>query len=157
MGHELTSAGLRADRRKMEAILNMPAPSDKPGVLRLLGMTGFLARFCPNYSETTAPLRELLQRDVEFKWLDDIHGTAFNKLESMLTSGTVLPFFDVTKPVVIQCDASQAGLGAAIIQNGRPLEYASRALIPVERDAYAQIEKELLAIVFAMERFQTYV
>ena len=56
----------------------------------------------------------------------------------------------------IQCDAIQAGLGAVLMQGGRPVEYASRALTPTE-ERYAQIEKEQLAICFAMERFHTYV
>ena len=54
MGHELTSDGLRPDRRKAEAIQRMPAPVDRQGLLRLLGMATFLARFCPSFSETTA-------------------------------------------------------------------------------------------------------
>ena len=59
-------------------------------------------------------------------------------------------------PVTIQCDSSETGLGAALLQEGQPVAFASRALTPTER-GYAQIEKECLAIVFACERFSQYI
>ena len=68
----------------------------------------------------------------------------------------VLHYFNVKEDVTLQCDASQSGLGAALLQNGQPVAYASRALTPAET-RYAQIEKELLAIVFACERFDSYI
>jgi len=74
----------------------------------------------------------------------------------MLASAPVLAYFSPEKDILLQCDASQSGLGAVIIQDGRVIEYASRALTDTEKN-YAQIEKELLAICFAMERFHTYV
>ena len=61
-------------------------------------------------------------------------------------------FYDVHKPVTIQCDASQSGLGACILQQGKPIAYASRALSKAELN-YAQIEKEMLSIVFAVRKF----
>ncbi len=70
----------------------------------------------------------------------------------MISTAPVLAYYDVTKPVTIQCDASQTGLGAALLQDGYPIAYSSRALTATERN-YAQIEKELLAIVYACEKF----
>ena len=67
-----------------------------------------------------------------------------------------MSFFDPEKEVTIQCDASQGRLGAVLTQEGKPIHYASRALSKAERN-YAQLEKELLAIVFACERFDQYV
>jgi hypothetical protein len=78
------------------------------------------------------------------------------KLKDMLVTAPVLQY-DVRKPVVIQSDASSMGLGACILQDGKPVEYASRSMTPTKPDTYAHIEKELLAIVFATERFHTYV
>ena len=75
----------------------------------------------------------------------------------MFTTAPVLRFYDVTKPVVVQCDASSTGLGAVILQNGRPVEFASQAMTPTEINSYTQIQKEMLAIVFAMTRFYPYV
>lgn len=157
MGHEVTVDGLKADRRKVAAILDMPVPSDRPSLMRFLGMATYLAKFVPNFSHVTAPLRQLLSRDVEFCWDKDRHGKALTQLKQMLVTAPVLSYYDVTKPVVIQCDASSTGLGAVLVQGGRPVEYASRAMTRTERDSYAQIEKEMLAIAFALQRFDTYI
>ena len=67
MGHELTSEGLRPDSRKVQAIKEMSPPTDKPGVMRLLGMATYLAKFVPNFSEVISKLRELQSTDTEFR------------------------------------------------------------------------------------------
>ena len=82
---------------------------------------------------------------------------AFQKLKDLLALAPALRYYDVTLPVVIQCDASQSGLGADILQDGRVVEYCSRALFDTEKYSYIQIERELLAIVFSMNRFHSYV
>ena len=64
--------------------------------------------------------------------------------------------FNVKEDVTLQCDASQSGLGAALLQNGQPIAYTSRALTPAETQ-YAEIQKELLTIVFACKRFDSYI
>ena len=97
-----------------------------------------------------------MKRENEFRWDDSVHGTAFERLKSLLSTAPVLQYYDVNKDVVVQCDSSQAGLGAVLLQNGRPVEYASSALTETEH-SYAQIEKELLTCCFAMERLHTYV
>ena len=74
----------------------------------------------------------------------------------LLQCAPVLRYFDVKKHITVQCDALQYGLDAFLLQDGRPVAYVSRALTPREK-SYAQIEKELLSIVFAMEKFRTYV
>lgn len=77
-------------------------------------------------------------------------------LKKCITCPPVLKYFDVSKPVTITCDASQYGLGAACLQNSEPISYASRTLTETER-RYAQIEKELLAVVFACQKFYDYI
>ena len=109
-------------------------------------MTNYLSNFIPNYSEKTTLLRELLHKEAEFCWLQ--HQEAFEALKSELIRPTTLQYYDVKKPVVLTCDASQSGLGAAMIQEEKPVAYAPRALTETEI-RYSQIEKELLAITFA--------
>ena len=140
MGHELTVEGLRPSKQKVEAIENMPTPEDKAGLQRLLGMATYLARYCPHFSETTAVLRELLNNGNEFR-RDDRHQMAFNKLKEMLTTRPVLHYFDPTKPVEIQADASQSGLGAVLQVDGKVVEYASRAMTEAEKGCRANRKK----------------
>ena len=100
-------------------------------------------------------LRTLTVKDADWKWLPE-HENAFENLKSLLTSPPVLRYYDVHLPVVLQCDASHTGLGAVLLQEGLPVMYSSRALTATERN-YAQIEKELLPIVFAAEKFDKYI
>ena len=155
IGHLLTREGLRVDPKKVEAIEEMPAPKDAKAVQRLLGSVNYLAKFVPHLSNIMQPLRRLLDKDTEWCWLHT-HQQAFDEMKKALTTTPALSYYDVMKPVVIQCDASDSGLGAALLQNGLPVAYSSRALTSAETN-YAQIEKELLAIVFACEKFDQYV
>ena len=99
-------------------------------------------------------LRELTQKEVEWVW-DQPQQKAFIHLQEAITSTPVLRYYNLAEDVTIQCDASQAGLGAALMQGGQPVAYASGALTDAET-RYAQIEKELLAIVFACNKFDAY-
>jgi hypothetical protein len=155
-GHLLECGGYKPDPRKIDAILKMPTPTDKAGVQRLLGMATYLSNFCPGFSEATAALRSLTHRETEFCWRPDPHGTAFQKLKQLMTNPPVLAYFDASKPVTVQSDASRCGLGGVLLQDGHPVEFISRAMTSAEEN-YAQIEKELLAIVWSLERFDTYV
>ena len=114
MGHRLSGKGLEVDSDKVEAIERMPPPQDVKSVQRLLGMAAYLAKFFPNFSEVTAPIRSLLDKQVEFYWDDDIQGIAFEKLKSLLRSAPVLQYFDLKLPTTVQCDSSQSGLGAVL-------------------------------------------
>ncbi|XP_033731751.1 uncharacterized protein K02A2.6-like [Pecten maximus] len=154
MGHVISSKGLHADSQKVQAIKEMPTPQNKADVQRLLGMVNFVQRFAPRISEITAPLRQLIKHENEFAW-NCAHDKAFEELKTVLTDTPVLQYFDPSKPTVLQSDASQSGLGACLLQEGHPVGYASRALTPTEQN-YAQIEKELLSVVFGLEKFETY-
>lgn len=83
MGHVMTSLGLRPDPSKIEAIIQMPVPEDQKALQRALGMATYLSRFCPNFSEITAPLRELLCVNNEIR-CDVQHTQAFDRLKTRL-------------------------------------------------------------------------
>ena len=110
----------------------MPEPQDKQAIQRLLGMIKFFAPYIPAESDITAPLRDLMKDGSMWKW-DTRHD-----------AGT---HCDPEQPVTVQADASQSGLGACLVQQGKPVSYASRTLTTAER-AYAQIEKEMLAVIY---------
>ena len=120
-----------------------------------LGMINFLASHNPNMSIITAPLRDFLKTDVHFQW-DLQHEAALTKIKEVLSSAPVLNYFNPSQTNTIQADASQHGVGACLLQQGKPVAYASRSLSPSESN-YAQIEKELLAIVFACEKFHQFI
>ena len=155
MGHIITAAGQRADDTKIKEIVDMPTPEDKQSLQRLLGMTKFLAQYIPNEASLTAPLRQLLKKDVAWQWCPH-HSSALQTLKSTLTQAPVLRYYDHKQPLTLQADSSKDGLGACLLQDGHPVCYASRALTDTEK-RYAQIEKLLLAIVFAAKRFHQYV
>ena len=155
MGHMLSADGLQPDPEKVKAIREMPTPTDKQSIQRLLGMTNYVQKFAPRLSEITTPLRELTKSDNEFLWDEQVLGVALEETKKILSSTPVLKYFDPGATPTLQCAAPMHGLGACLMQDGHPVAYASRSLTPTEVQ-YAQIEKELLAIVFAMEKFETY-
>jgi hypothetical protein len=159
VGHRITADGVKIGKDKVKAVLQMDKPDSIDKVRQLLGMVTYTCKFLPNLSDVTEPLRELIKEsnepDFKFHW-DEIHEQAFYKLMDMMTKAPVLRFYSSAEPIVISCDASQKGLGAVLMQGGHPVTYASKALTKTE-EAYAQIEKEMLAIVFALKKFHTYV
>jgi hypothetical protein len=144
MGHILSESGLKADPAKLKAILEMPTPKDKEGVRQFLGFIQNLAKFIPNLSQVDGPIRILLKSDIEFAWNSE-QETSFTELKRLCSTPPVLAFYDVHKKVEIECDASKDGLGAVLLQDGRVVAYASRALPEAEK-RYAQIKKEMLSV-----------
>lgn len=154
VGHVLTRDGLKPDPSKIDAIKGMRRPTDVKGVQRLVGLANYLTRFLKKLADICEPLRQLTRKDAEWHW-SDVHESAFKKIKEAASQAPVLRYFDPAKETVLQCDASDTGLGATLLQNGQPVAYASRSLTDTERN-YAQIEKELLAIVFGAEKFNQY-
>ena len=152
--HLLTKNGLKPDPSKVEAILKMNKPEDVKGVQRLVGLVNYLAKFLPNLTHICQPLRQLTCNGVAWNWEHE-HDTAFKRIQDAITSAPVLKYFDPAEETHLQCDASETGLGASLIQNGQQVACASRALTSTEQNN-AQIEKELLSIVFGVEKFHQY-
>ena len=155
IGHIASAEGLRPDPAKVEAINRMPKPSDVRAIQRLLGLAQYLAKFLPKLSDITKPLRDLTLQGATSNSTKK-HEASFQALKKAVTEAPVLQYYPLDKEVTVQCDASQSGLGVALLQNGHPIAFASRALTPTERK-YAQIEKEMLPILYACERFDAYI
>ena len=89
-------------------------------------------------SEVAAPLRELVKKNVHFRWDRDMHGQVLEKIKKMLSEPPVLRFVDPKAKTILQCDASEFGLRACLMSEGQPFQYASRSLTETEGN-YAQI------------------
>ena len=155
VGHRITADGLQVDPAKVSAVVNMPTPDSVAAIRRLMGMANYVSRFLPGLSDMMEPLRKLTCQDTEWWWGPE-HDQAVEKVKKAITAAPVLRYFDSTKTATVQADASQVGLGAVLLQDGQPIAYASRALNSTEQQ-YAQIEKELLASLFGLEKFDQYV
>jgi hypothetical protein len=155
VGLEYSEFGVSPDTSKVLAIQEMPAPADRKELERFLGVTNYLAKFIPNYSTVTTPLRELLRKDVVFRW-DHSQEKAFQKLKELLASPPVLCYFDHKKDVTLSVDSSSTGLGAVLLCGNNPVAYASRSLTQSQIN-YSQIEKEMCAIAFGCTRFHQYI
>ena len=154
MGHTLSPEGIQISKEKVRAIQEMPIPEDVSGVRRLCGMIQYLARYTPHLARDLGPIHNLTRKDVPFDWSAECQ-QAFEKLKKKLSESPVLVFYDPDKALILQADSSEGGLGAVLLQEGRPIEYASRALRSNERN-WSQLEKEALAVVFGLERFDQY-
>lgn len=155
MGNKISAAGIEPLKKYTDAILEMQTPNNKDSVTRFLGLIKYIARFIPSRTQLTAKLRDLVKDGVKFQWEKE-HQKEFENMKTIIKSNQVLALFDYKKEITIQTDASKDGLGCVVMQEGRPVAFASRTLTSSEVK-YAQIEKELLAIVFACERFHYYV
>ena len=155
IGHRLTTQGVKPDPAKVSAIREMAEPTSPQEVRRFLGMANYLSRFLPSLSQISEPLRKLIEKEAEFHW-GDSEEAAFKQIKSLMCSEKVLAYYDGSKPIVIQCDASTQGLGATLLQDGRPVASASRSLTKSEKN-YVAMELECLAMVFACQRFDQYI
>lgn len=154
VGHILTSEGVKIDNDRCEAIKQVPVPSNKKELSRFLGMVTFVGRFIKNLSARSSHLRDLLKKTVIFQWGPE-HDRQFDDLKEALSKSPVLSFYNESEPITLSVDSSQNGIGACILQRGRPVAYASKSLSATQK-GYAQIEKETLAIVFGCQRFHQY-
>ena len=159
LGDLITSEGIKPDKRKVSAIINMERPKNKTDVQRFLGMVTYLAKWIPELSKKSAPLRDLLVEKNDWQWTEK-QEDSWNLLKATVSSHPVLEFYDPTLPTKISTDASRDGLGATLLQlhgdDWKPVSYASRRLSNAEQQ-YAQIEKELLSICFGCQRFHQFI
>lgn len=159
MGHILTDNGFRPTNDKIEAIKAFRKPISQEEVRSFIGLVNFVGRFVPNLATKTDLLRQFLKKDIKFVWTP-AHTKAFNELKCVLTSESILGYFDPNDKTCVIADASPVAVGAVLIQFSnnvpRVISYANKGLTETEK-RYSQIEKEALALVWAVERFEMYV
>ncbi|XP_014663369.1 PREDICTED: uncharacterized protein K02A2.6-like [Priapulus caudatus] len=149
-----SEVGISPDPCKVEDIHAIPTPQDKEDLQRFLGMMNFLSPYIPKYADQVAILRDLLKKGVPYLWQED-HQEAYCQLRKAGQQDSSLKYYDPETPVTLEVDASSKGLGACLLQQGKPVAYASKSLSPCQAQ-YSNIERETLGLVFGITRFHTY-
>ena len=155
----LSKQGISPVESKLEAIQQAPRPADVSQLRSFLSMINYSSKFIPDFPSKLHPLYELLSNKTKWFWSESCEA-AFLWAKGVLPSDQVLVHYDPSKPLVLSVDAGPHGIGAVLSHrlgdgSEKPIEYASRTLSMAERN-YAQIEKEGLAIVFGIKRFNLY-
>ena len=120
MGHVISKDGLKPDPDKVKAVKDMPKHTCKKETPTLLGFINYLSKFLPRLSEVAQPLRNLTLANAQFVWSEQ-----HNKATNLVAKHPVLKYYGINDEVTIQCDASERGLGASLMQNGQPVAFAS--------------------------------
>jgi len=158
LGHIVDADGLRPNPEKLVALKEMKIPHQR-ALRGFLGLASYYRRFIPNFATIAAPLHSLLKKRSSWVWDRDKEEARIRLIEC-LTSAQVLAHFDENLPVTIHTDASNAGLGAVISQDGgggaRPIAFVSRSLHGAEPRYHAN-ELECLAVVWALKKLRTYI
>ncbi|XP_050125053.1 uncharacterized protein LOC126602262 [Malus sylvestris] len=158
LGHIVSERGIEVDKSKIDLVRYLPSPTSVREVRSFLGHVGFYRRFIKDFSKISNPLCRLLQKDVAFDFNKECE-KPFNHLKDMLTSAPIIVPPDWSLPFELMCDASDYALGAVLGQrkDKRPhaIYYASRTLNDAQLN-YSTTEKELLAVVFALDKFRSY-
>ena len=155
MGHVISSKGIEVDKAKIDIIHSLPYPTSVREVRSFLGHACFYRRFIKDFSKIALPLCKLLRKVVAFAFDEDCK-KAFDKKKELLTSTLVIQPLDWNVPFKIMCGVSDYAVGAVLGQRigkaSHAVYYASRTLNEVQRN-YTTTEKELLVVVFALEKF----
>ena len=159
LGHVIDRDGIHPTEEKVRAIKDPPQPQNVTQLRSFLGLINYYCKFLPNLSAKLIPLYALLNKGVKWHW-DSEQEHAFSSAKEALLADTVLTHYDTTKRLILACAASDYGIGAVLSHvlddnQERPVAYISRTLSPAEKN-YSQLEKEALAIVFAVKKFHHY-
>ena len=161
LGHVIGGGKVRPDPEKVSAVRDYPTPTSKKDIRAFLGLTGYYRKFIPNFATLAAPLSDLTRKcqPEKIKWSSSCE-EAFQKLKAALQESPILKVAEPDCPFILQTDASDRGIGAVLSQKDsdgveHPVAFASRKLFQRE-EKYAVIEKECLAIVWALKVFHPY-
>ena len=158
LGFKVSADGIHPAASKVEAIRNAQRPNSVSQLRSFIGLVNYYARFQKNLAHHMAPLYCLLKKDKSWEWTST-HESAFRKIKGLISDSAYLAHYDPNAELVLTCDASPVGIGAVLEIRSQdqlqPIAFISRSLNKAERH-YAQIEREALAIVFAVQRFRQY-
>ncbi|GJT49191.1 reverse transcriptase domain-containing protein [Tanacetum coccineum] len=158
LGHKISKSGIEVDKAKVDVIAKLPHPTSVKGVRSFLGHAGFYRRFIQDFSKIARPMTHLLEKETPFIFSKECI-EAFNILKKKLTEAPILVAPDWDLPFEIMCDASDYAVGAVLGQRKtkhfQPIHYASKTMTDAQAH-YTTTKKELLAVVYAFEKFRPY-
>jgi transposase InsO family protein len=159
LGHIVSFDGIQPDENKVRAVWEARPPKDKKELRSFLGLTSYLRRFVPNFSQQVAPLNGLLKKNAQYLWNEECEGS-FEWLRAVITDQVMLSAPRGDGLFVIACDACDYGVGAALLQlqdeDLAVIEFASKSLSEVQK-RWPTYEKEAYAIRWSVEKFEAYV
>ena len=160
LGFNISEGGIKPAETLIEKMVEAPRPKTKKQLRSFLGLIGFYRSFVPHFATVAAPLTDLTKKNAPNNLIwEPVHERAFRTLRSVVTNKPVLQLPDFSKQFVLQTDASGEGLGAILLQEidgfRHPVAFASRRLLKREQN-YATIEKECLAVVWGILKFQSF-
>ncbi|CAA7054036.1 unnamed protein product [Microthlaspi erraticum] len=158
LGHKISEKGIEVDQAKIEVMSQLAPPKTVKDVRSFLGHAGFYRRFIKDFSKIARPLTRLLCKETEFLF-DEECLKAFEMIKTALVTAPIVQAPNWDYPFEIMCDASDYAVGAVLGQRIdkklHVIYYASRTMDDAQ-GRYATTEKELLAVVFAFEKFRSY-
>ena len=152
LGHIISRAGGATDPAKTEAMLAWPTPTTVTELRGFLGLTGYYRRFVPHYGIVAKPLTNLLKKQ-QFIWTTATD-QAFQDLKHLMAHTLVLALPNFADPFVVETDACATGVGAVLMQHGRPIAFLSKAMGP-QHQQLSIYEKEFLALIMAVEKWRS--
>ncbi|PIO75137.1 reverse transcriptase [Teladorsagia circumcincta] len=159
LGFVINAHGRRPDPDKVKAIQKMPTPRDVSQLRAFLGLINFYRNFVKNLHNLRAPLDALTKKDAVYTWTLECQ-SSFDKIKAILNSDLLLTHYDPNLPIIVAADASNYGIGATLSHrfpdgSEKVVYHASRCLTPAQKN-YSQIEKEALALIFAVQKFHRF-
>ncbi|GKE00078.1 reverse transcriptase domain-containing protein [Tanacetum coccineum] len=158
LGHKISKKEIKVDKAKIDVIAKLPHPTTVKGIRSFLGHAGFYRRFIKDFSKISRPMTHLLEKNTPFIFLEECI-QAFQTLKKKLTKAPILIAPNLDQPFELMCNASDYAIGAVLGQriekHFRPIHYASKTMIEEESN-YTTTEKEMLAVVYAFEKFRSY-
>ena len=154
LGHVILAQGIEVDPAKIETVVKWERPQTVTEVRSFFGLTGYYRRFVEGFSKIVSPLTQVTRKDQPFSWTNECEAY-FEDMKRRLTTTPVLVIPDTTKMFEVYCDASYQGLGCVLMQDKRPVAYASRQLKVHEKN-YPTHDLELAVVVFALKTWRHY-
>nr|GEX67808.1 reverse transcriptase domain-containing protein [Tanacetum cinerariifolium] len=158
LGHKISKKGIEVDKAKIEVILKLPHPTTVKGIRSFLGHAGFYRRFIKDFSKISRPMTHLLEKNSPFIFSNECI-QAFRTLKEKLTEAPILIAPNWDQPFELMYDASDYAVGAVLGQrvekHFRPIYYASKTMNQAETN-YTTTEKEMIAVIYAFEKFRSY-